>query len=148
VAVIFTTDPLECWIVSDCEPSSSTIRWPELVDTVILGAPDVVGLLRALRQLGPPVPGRAEDVRAPHVAGLERDHDLAPDLGQDLQTLVVIGVRRAQGRPRPDITVTVGAEPGEAHLDPAEPVRVDDVGDERRVDAEVAGGRAVGGCGK
>ena len=40
-AVIFTTDPLECSMVSDCAPSSSTTRCPEFVDSVTFGAPAV-----------------------------------------------------------------------------------------------------------
>ena len=63
---------------------------------------------------------------------------LAAHLGQDRKALLVVGVRRAQRRPGAHGIVPVRAEEREAHLDPAELIRVDEIGDDGRVDAEVA----------
>jgi len=99
-----------------------------------------------VRQRLLPVQGRPDHVRTARVAGLERQYDLAADLGQGEQALV--GVGRAEGRPGADLGVAVGAEPGEADLHPAEPGGVDEVGDERGVDVGVAGRRVVNRGGK
>ena len=83
--------------------------------------PDVVGLLRASAAASPCRSRPRRRCRAARRSpGLERDDDLAAHLGQDLQALVVVGVRRAQRRPGAHVAVAVGAEPGELHLDPAE----------------------------
>ena len=55
-----------------------------------------------------------------------------------IDLLVAGGVGRTERRPGPDVGVAVGAEPGEPHLDAAEPCVVDEVGHQRGVDAEVA----------
>ena len=89
------------------------------------------------------VPAGTQDVRAAQVARLERHHDLRPDCRQDLQALVVVGVRREQRGPGAD-RGTVVREPREPELDPAQAVGVDDRRDDRRVDAKVAEGPTVG----
>ena len=98
---------------------------------------------RAAPASTPAVPAGADDVRPAQVAGLEADHDLGADRGR----ISSPGRRRrtASGASPTRARRAVVPEPRELDLDAAEAVAVDDVGDDRRVDAEVARRAAVGG---
>ena len=155
-AVKVTVEP-SWWVTSSfLVPSSSTTLCPFLVESVTLGR--AVGVVELEHAAGT----AADQPLVVRLGRRHRHHFLAVPAGADDVGPVQVSRLRSPPRPasatsgratKPWLSSAYGAssvaqartsspslaEPGEAHLHPAQPVGVDDVGDDRRVQPEEAG---------